>query len=113
MSPALILAIIQELPEVFAAVKMLTSLTGNTQARIDTAVAFLVNAIPDSLSPTLVPEIKQVVQMAVGIYDKFAPMFESHAAAVVVAAPVAVVAVAPAAPAVAATGLGQAMPATF
>ena len=91
MPLSLILTIIQLLPELFSAVNKLTSLTGNTQAKIDAAVALLINAIPDSLAPAFIPEAKQLIMDAVSIYDKIAPMFEGPAAP----APVAAVAAAP------------------
>lgn len=113
MPPGLILVIIEALPGLFSAAKQLSSLTGNTQARVDTVIALIINAIPDSLAPTWIPEIKSLVQEAVGIYDKIAPMLAGLTSTVTTVTTVAAAAApAAAAPAIAAvTGLGQAMPA--
>lgn len=91
MPVTLIFIVIKMLPDLFAAVNKLTSLTGNTHARVDAAVALLVNAIPDSLAPAFIPEAKTLIMDAVAIYDKVATEFEKpDAAAVKVAdAPVA------------------------
>ena len=113
MNPLLILTILKMLPDIMSDLHQITSLTGNTQAKIDAVVQMVINALPDSLAPTIIPELKLLLGAAVKVYDEIAGMI-THAAA---PSPTVIAAAAPASVQITGTltgvasSLGAAMPA--